>query len=226
LSGVSASLAAIVAGCTSSNTEDTPTDAAPASTGTGTATPTPTARPTPTDSPTESASPTPTPTATATETPTATDSPTPTETPTATPTETPTPTTSPTPFSRGAGFPHGVVTGPSGGTIEIAVALGEYDELHLVVGDEDAVNFEVSAAVGDGTGDGGVTVVFDTDAGGSDATWLRAADGGDPVSVENVVNPNGVETLDPASYDAALYETADGGEAIDVATVAVTSSTD
>ena len=116
--------------------------------------------------------------------------------------------------------------GPSGGEIEIPVSLGDYDELHLVFGDEEDVNFEVSATIGDGTGDGGVDVTLDTDAGESGAAWLVAANGSDSVSVTDVANPHDVGTLDPASYDVALYETADESAALDTATVSINTSQD
>ena len=101
------------------------------------------------------------------------------------------------------------------------VSLGEYDDLYLVVGNEEEVNFEVQATLADGSGDYRVTAALDTDAGGSGAPWLAATDGGDSLSVAEVANPYGIETLDPASYDLALYESSAMETGIDSSAVNV-----
>jgi len=105
--------------------------------------------------------------------------------------------------------------------IDVRVSLGEYDDLFLVVGDAEEVNFEVRATLADGSGDYRVTAAFDTGAGGSGAAWLTAKDGQDSLSVAEVTNPYGVETLDPASYDLTLYESSAMETGIDSSAVNV-----
>ncbi|QLH84069.1 hypothetical protein [Halosimplex pelagicum] len=215
--------AGAVAGCGTSGSDATETDDSErASGGDGTATPTSTATPsaaTPTPTATPSETPTPSSTPTATDTPTR--SPTPTET--TTPTSTPTPTATPTPVDPGEpGFSASAYDGTSGDEVEIPVSTGEFDTLHLVVGDEEEVNFEVAASILDGTGDFAVTVVVDTDAGGSDSAWLTSAADGDTVSITATAAGENLEEMGIASYPLELYESPDRSTRVDSATLSLT----
>ncbi|WP_436911813.1 DUF7827 domain-containing protein [Halosimplex marinum] len=122
------------------------------------------------------------------------------------------------------GFHRESYSGTSGEEIDIPISLGEHDELYLVVGDEQLANFEIQAVISDGSGDYDVTAVFDTDAGSSDAAWLRSDDEGDSLSVANVTNPNDIETVEPFSYDLSLYESSAMETELDTGTVSITSS--
>lgn len=96
-----------------------------------------------------------------------------------------------------------VVEGRQGETIEIPVRVHDSSAVTVVVGSEDD-GYRIDATVRDGTGDGRVTLLFNTTAAGYPGETVTVGDRSDSVTVtDDETRLGGV--LDPGAYELRLY---------------------
>ncbi|WP_435362085.1 BGTF surface domain-containing protein [Haloarchaeobius sp. DFWS5] len=105
------------------------------------------------------------------------------------------------------------LAGDRGSTVRVPIELGDAEQATVTIGSE-RVNYNIEATAGDGTGDGRVTLLFDTTNAGHPAPTLSVAESGDTVTVRE-----GSETelsarqsaLDAGEYPLELYRGSSSG---------------
>ncbi|MBB6646728.1 BGTF surface domain-containing protein [Halobellus ruber] len=134
----------------------------------------------------------------------------PSDTPTPIPEQTATPTRTAGPDAP-VTFGENVFLADTGGVTAVPVTFdgGDTDRAVVVVGDAAEVNYELEAVVTDGDGDGEAILYVDTSLAGRGGDTVSTS-GGDSVTIRSETPLEG--TLDPATYDVALYA---GGEGTD-----------
>jgi hypothetical protein len=132
------------------------------------------------------------------------------------------------------GFERSIYRTRQGETGQISIALGTAGAATVSIGGPES-GYEINATVRDGTGDGIVTLLFDTETAGQSGATLTTAERGDTVSVVTGSEVDRDTPIDTGNYDLTLYRgDSVAGEPTDIGTLVLsageestsTSSTD
>lgn len=121
------------------------------------------------------------------------------------------------------GFERSIYRTRQGETGQISVALGTAETATVSIGGPEN-GYEINATVRDGTGDGTVTLLFDTATAGRSGTTLTTAKRGDTVSVVTGSEVDRDTPIDADDYDLTLYRgDSVAGDPADIGTLVVSA---